>query len=346
MEYFVKYDSMFNIDNRRYVGSKTKLIPWIRKEIISNCKSCKSFCDLFAGTGVVSNSFIDIYDTFYINDFLYSNEIIYKAFFENKKYDIDKLNKIKKKYKEIRIDEISDNYVSKNYGNKFFSNDDAKIIGHIRENIEKKYKNEKINEKEYDILLASLIYSFDKIANTVGHYDAYRKKTKNFEKFEFDLINPIKTQGKKIIITREDSNIISKKIRGDIVFIDPPYNSRQYSRFYHLLETIVKWDKPKLYGTALKPKEENMSDYCRANAPVVFEELIKGLKCKYIIVTYNNTYNSKSSSSKNKITLYEIKSILQNKGKTIILNKTHRFFNAGKSNLENHKEYLFITKVK
>ena len=67
---------MFSIENRRYVGSKAKLMPWIREEIIKNCKNCYSFCDIFAGTGVVTSFLIDLYKIFYINDFLYSNEVI------------------------------------------------------------------------------------------------------------------------------------------------------------------------------------------------------------------------------------------------------------------------------
>ena len=137
-----------------------------------------------------------------------------------------------------------------------------------------------------------------------------------------------------------------KKIKADIAFIDPPYNSRQYSRFYHVLENITKWEKPKLYGTALKPKEENMSEYCKTSAPKAFKDLIDKLNVKYIVVTYNNTYNSKSSSSKNKITLEEIKSMLDKKGETKVFDKPYKFFNAGKTELKNHKEYVFITKVK
>ena len=72
--------------------------------------------------------------------------------------------------------------MSLNYGNKFFSNDAAKLIGFIREDLEKRHnsksKRESISDAEYNILLASLLYSFDKIANTVGHYEAYRKNTK------------------------------------------------------------------------------------------------------------------------------------------------------------------------
>ncbi len=89
-----------------------------------------------------------------------------------------------------------------------------------------------------------------------------------------------------------------------------------------------------------------MSEYCKTSAPEVFKDLINNLNVKYIVVTYNNTYNSKSSSSKNKITLEEIKDILDEKGKTNVFDKPYKFFNAGKTELKNHKEYVFITKVK
>ncbi len=136
-----------------------------------------------------------------------------------------------------------------------------------------------------------------------------------------------------------------RKVKADIAFIDPPYNSRQYSRFYHVLENVVQWKKPQLEGTALKPQAENMSEYCRSSAPEVFADLIKHIDVKYLVVTYNNTYNSKSSSSKNKITLEEIKDILSSKGQTTVYEKKHQCFNAGKTEFDDHKEFVFITKV-
>jgi adenine-specific DNA-methyltransferase len=149
-----------------------------------------------------------------------------------------------------------------------------------------------------------------------------------------------------VSIYRQDTNLLVKNISADIVYIDPPYNSRQYSRFYHILENLAKWDKPKLYGIALKPEAENMSDYCRVNAKSKFVELIKDLKAKYIVVSYNNTYEPKSDSSKNKISLDDIRNILENKGSTKIFEKDYRFFTAGNTDFQNHKEYLFVTKVK
>ena len=97
---------------------------------------------------------------------------------------------------------------------------------------------------------------------------------------------------------------------------------------------------------AMKPKPENMSDYCRNNAKIVFKDLIENLKCKHIIVSYNNTYQSKSSSSENKITLDEIRDILNGKGKTKEQSKAYNHFNAGKTSFDAHKEFVFYTKVR
>ena len=270
------------------------------------------------------------------------NEIIYKAFYGKDEYCLEIMEQYKEEFQHINLDELQDNYFSINFGGKYFSKNDAKLIGEIREEIEK--QKSVLNEREYCVLLASLVYSMDKAANTVGHYDAYRKISNIDDRFVYQLISPEKAAD-KFSIYRMDANKLVQEIEADIAFIDPPYNSRQYSRFYHVLENIVQWKKPELEGTALKPPAENMSDYCRSNAPEAFADLIKNVNVKYIVVTYNNTYNSKSSSSKNKITLEEIEKILSSKGETKVFEKKHQCFNAGKTEFDNHKEFVFITKA-
>jgi adenine-specific DNA-methyltransferase len=331
------------LHNRRYIGNKQKLLDWIFSIIKQDCKNVENFTDIFAGTGIVSRVAINEYKEVVLNDFLHSNNIIYKAFFEQKSFDEDKINNIIRNYNNINSDDLEENYFSKNFGGKYFSYNSAKIIGFIRENIEENKKN--LTDKEYSILIASLLYSVDKIANTVGHYDAYFKKQHIEDKFFLKPIEPISSSS-KISIFKEDANQLAKQIKTDLVYIDPPYNSRQYSRFYHVLENLTKWDKPKLHGVALKPKPENMSDYCRVSAKKRLYELVHSIKTKYFVVSYNNTYNSKSNSSKNKITLEEIEEILNSIGTTKIYEKEHQQFNTGKTEFDNHREYLFITKVK
>lgn len=335
----------FKIANRRYTGSKLKLKDWIKDLILKNCPDCSSFCDIFAGTGVITDTLIDEYNTLIVNDFLFSNEIIYKAFFMNEEFDLSKLLSFKKKYNDLNYDLLDDNYISINFGGKYFEAGDAKAIGYIRQNIEDNKNN--LNEREYAILMASLLYSLDKCANTVGHYEAYFKNKDIARSFIFELITPYDTLklNKKFLIYREDANLLASKVSADIVYIDPPYSSRQYSRFYHVLENITKWEKPQLFGTALKPPAENMSSYCSSSAKTAFSDLIDKLSCKYIIVSYNNTYNSKSSSSENKMTLEDIENILSRKGKTQKFEMPFRAFNAGKTDIQNHKEFIFITEV-
>jgi len=328
----------FQLQNRRYIGSKHRLIEWIFSILDKEC-SGDSFTDIFAGTGIVSAVAAKHFKKIVLNDFLYSNYAIYQAFFGDNGWDTNKINNIILKYNNINGEDLEENYFSQSFGGKYFSKNSAKIIGFIRENIEEN-KN-KLTEREYYVLLSSLLYSVDKIANTVGHYDAYFKKDFIKDIFFMRPIDPIKV--KEVDIFREDANLLAKKIKTDVVYIDPPYNSRQYSRFYHVLETLTKWDKPKLYGVALKPDPENMSNYCRVSAKDKFSELVNDINAKYLVVSYNNTYDSKSNSSQNKITLEEIKAILSQKGKTKIFEKKYRHFNAGNTNFNNHKEYLFVT---
>ena len=337
------YRMAFDIQNRRYTGSKAKIADWIDSIICDNCRCSTSFFDVFAGTGIVTATELDRFNTFYINDFLYSNNIIFKAYFLNSFYRENLINQKFIEYYSLDPDSLGDNYVSKNYGNKYFSIGDSKKIGFIREDIEKNRKF--LNEKEYAILLASLLYSLDRCANTCGHYDAFFQNRTITDSFSYELIRPINTEGKTINIFREDSNILAKKIQADVAYVDPPYSSRQYSRFYHVLENITKWDKPQLFGTAMKPAPENMSVYCKNKAFDFFSALIFNLNVKYLVVSYNNTYNSRSSSSKNKMELDEIKTLLEKRGSTKVFCKNYQAFNAGKTEISDHKEYIFFTEV-
>ena len=333
-------DNRFHLQNRRYIGNKYRLTNWIFSILNKEC-SGDSFADIFAGTGSVGVTASQYFSKIILNDFLYSNYIIYKTFFKKGLWNQNKIKYFIDNYNNINVKNLAENYFSKNFGAKYFSKDSAKIIGFIRQDIED--NKEFFTKKEYHILIASLLYSTDKIANTGGYYDAYFKKQSIKDNFYMCLINPIDTD--KLSIFREDANRLAKKIKTDVVYIDPPYNSRQYSRFYHVLETLAKWDSPQLYGVALKPERENMSDYCRENAKHKFSELVNDINTKHLVVSYNNTYVSKSSSSQNKISLEEIKDILSKKGKTKIFKKDYRCFNAGNTDFNNHQEYLFITHV-
>ena len=332
------------INNRRYLGSKYKLLDFIDETIKNNCGEYNSVFDVFGGTGVVSNYFSEKGKKIYINDILKSNYCIYRAFLGNEKLSENKIKKIIDEYN--KISDLEENYFSKNYKNTYFSENDCKKIGYIRENINKKFENKEINEREKYILIASLLYSMDKIANTVGHYDAYRKKQKLEDCFEMYNLDINKNQTIKNEIYNMDSNELAKKIKADIVYIDPPYNSRQYGDAYHLLENVAEWKKPKVYGVAKKMDRSKIkSNYCTNKASNAFKDLIKNCNCKYIIVSYNNMGQKGNARSQAKISDTEILEILNQKGKVKVFEQDFNFFTTGKTHIDNHKERLFLCEV-
>ncbi len=341
---------MFSLANRRYTGAKTKLLESVDESILKTFdyrnKRNLSFFDVFGGTGVVSEYFAKKpqFSHCIINDFLYSNFVIYQGFFAQDFFDFKKLESLRQEFANLRTKNIKENYYSKAFGDKFFSKNDSKIIGLLREELDRLLETKAINKQEFYILLSSLLYSADRIANTVGHYDAYRKNITLQDRFVYELIEPLKLKA-TLEIYKEDSNLLVKQLleqqrQIDIAFIDPPYNSRQYSRFYHLLENLSQNKKPKLYGVALKPEPENLSKYCKVEAKETFKDLIESLAkvCKILVVSYNNTYTSKSNSSRNKIGLQEIQESLYS--------FDYRAFSSGKTDLKGHKEIIFIGAIR
>jgi len=332
----------FSIQNRRYLGSKAKLIPFIQEVVFSKCKNINSFLDLFAGTGNVAWSFNDIYSTIIVNDILESNYLAYISFFDATPINIEKIGKIISEYNNT--DAKEDNYFSLNFSNTYFSSYNCKKIGYIREDIEIKYKNKELNFRERAILITSLIYAMDTIANTVGHYDAYRLNGDLDKELVLGMLDlpDIKTNLNNKIF-KEDANTLVDKISADIVYIDPPYNSRQYSDAYHLLENVANWEKPQVFGVAKKMDRSKIkSKYCTISAPRQFKDLINKINAKYILVSYNNTANRGANRSQAKISDLEIMEILSEKGRVEVFETSYNQFTTGKTELSDHKERLFL----
>lgn len=333
------------INNRRYIGSKNSLLNNIDKVIKKYYKDYNFvLADVFAGTGVVGNYFANKGSKVIVNDLLFSNFVAYNTWLSDGEYDINKIEEIIGKYNSLNPNKLEDNYFSEKFGNKYFHLNDAKIIGYIREDLERRKKD--LTDREFYILLTSLMYETDKIANTCGHFESFLNKTPK-EKGVILRVPDIKKFQHKNDIYCKDANQLVKEIEADVFYIDPPYNARQYVNFYHVLENLALWQKPEeLEGNSMKFKRNHLkSDYSKAKAPIVFEDLINNIKGKLIVVSYNNTYDAKSGASNNKISEKQIEDILSKKGKLTKYEIDYKFFNAGKTDLKNHKEYLFVCEV-
>ena len=141
-------------------------------------------------------------------------------------------------------------------------------------------------------------------------------------------------------------NILANEIKGDVVYIDPPYNSRQYSDTYHLLDNLASWNKPDVFGKAKKMDRSHIkSKYCSKDAAHEFLDLITKLNIKHIIVSYNNTENTKHGRSNAKISFNQIKNILMKKGKTEINQIDFKAFTTEKVKQKIIKKYYFIVEL-
>ena len=331
----------FQIQNRRFLGNKYKLLGFIEDIVNEKCNGFNSFCDIFAGTGVVGERFNEKDVKIISNDLLFSNYFPLKAFFGSTQINLDVLKEKIDFLNNLKTNQ--DNYFSIHYGNTYFTLENARKIGAIREEINKIADN----ENEEAALITALLYATDKVANTVGHYDAYRKN--------LDTVQPILLLVPDITLEnntnnevfREDANLLIRKISCDVLYIDPPYNSRQYSDTYHLLENLAEWKKPNVKGVAKKMDRSHIkSSYCLKNATQAFEDLIRNADCKHILLSYNNTGDSKDGRSNARISDNDILRILKNKGEVEVFERDYKAFTTGKSNGDGNAERIYYCKVR
>ncbi len=327
------------INNRRYLGNKYKLLPFITRVVNEECSAVNTVADIFAGTGAVASAFTD--KKIITNDIMYSNYICHVAWFGSEEYSEGKIVDLIMFYNEIEVAE--DNYMSENFADTYFSLMDCRKIGFIRQDIEDKYKEGDINARERAMLITSLLYAMDKIANTCGHYDAYRQGVEFEKHLELFVPQPEDNLNENNACYNMDTNKLVKNIEADLVYIDPPYNSRQYCDAYHLLENIARWDKPKVFGVAKKMDRTVLkSDYCTKKATAAFEELIDSIRTKYILLSYNNMAEKGNDRSNAKISDDDIMRILQKKGKVKVFSEDYKAFSTGKSDIKKNQERLFL----
>ncbi len=330
-----------SINNRRYLGNKYKLLPFITSVVEQENLVFDSFLDIFAGTGAVSSAFQE--KQIITNDIMYSNYICNYAWFGAQTYEPENIVELIVDYNSAT--NCGENYMTDNFSDTYFSREDCSKIGFIREDIEEKYNSGLINERARAILITSLLYAMDKIAKTCGHYDAYRKNVEFDSSLELYVPLAKNDNNQNNHCYNCDSNELIKSITADLLYIDPPYNSRQYCDAYHLLENVARWNKPEVFGVARKMDRSKLkSKYCTNEALVAFEDLISNAKCKYILLSYNNMADKGNSRSNAKITDEDIMRVLSNKGELKVFTENYKAFTTGKSDIENNAERLFLCK--
>ncbi|MBZ7994979.1 DNA adenine methylase [Campylobacter canadensis] len=326
-----------------YIGSKLKLSSFIFSEVKSVVNTDLKdfvFCDLFSGTSIVARTFKPYVKQIISNDMEFYSFVLAKNYIEN---NIDEYiaNLLINELNQAILEKKLNGFIYYNYSEfanrQYFTNENAIKIDTARITIEEWFENSYINDKEYYFLLTSLLESADKLANTASVYGAFLKKIKKsalkdlvIEKAEFLPTN------QNNLVFNKNANELIKTIKGDVLYLDPPYNSREYGANYHLLNTIAKYDE-------FIPKgKTGLRDYTRSNwckkAKVYdeLEELVKNANFKYIFLSYND---------EGLLSFNDIKNIFSKYGKYSYVSKDYQRFKADNDRVQKQGktiEYLHI----
>ena len=343
----------------RYIGGKKLLLPYIKEIIESKTNNVKVISDLFSGSGIVSKFFKEEGYNTISNDLMYFCTILLKGTLA-----LNKIPNFKKLIKVINEEPIqylnnlkventnflnTDYFIYNNYspiGNRmYFTEKNALKIDLIRLIIDKWKKEKLIDDLEFYYLLTSLLEAVPYVSNITGVYGAYLKF------WDKRALKDIILEKPKILecntthkIYNEDANELTRKIKKvDLSYLDPPYNQRQYLPNYHILETIAKYDNPNIKGvTGLREYVEEKSKYCvKKEILNTFDDLIKNIKTRYILLSYNTEGLLKQEEIINILKKYGIKNTIE-----VYKIKYNRYKNNLTNDNKNLKELLFFIEKK
>lgn len=286
------------VQRLNYIGSKYQLLSVIHEDICDKTGwtslEGRTVGDLFSGTGIVSWSFREKGAITVSNDSELYSYYITKAFsvsnFTPKlKTILERLNGCDSKHT---------GFVTRNfspYGDcerMFFTVENAQRIDWMRQAVED-LKGE-VSDEEYTFLVASLIIAADAVSNVPAVYGMYLKnfKAKATKKLNIKAIHTMNSSAKSGSRVFNQSVLDGDFPRMDIVYLDPPYNGRQYSKNYFPLNIIAmtpsQANQQMLHGKTGIPDDSFVSPFCQKRmVETSFDSLFRNLKAEWIFLSYN-----------------------------------------------------------
>jgi adenine-specific DNA-methyltransferase len=242
-----------------------------------------------------------------------------KSIFYPSKCSLKKFNEIEERNRNLIKKDFSFKYhlYTKNYSGTWWSAEQCVWIDTIREALDDLYGAKKITKADFYMGLTCLMHAMAYSGQGTGHYaqyrdaktmssmvdiNSYRQKSLEllFEKklksmFEWNISNVIDLKHKTYT---KDYQKCLEKIPKSVVYADPPYAFVHYSRFYHAIETLCKYDFPNLQvkgGDIVKGRyreERHQSPFCiRTQVEQAFSDLFLGTKDSksHLILSYSNS---------------------------------------------------------
>lgn len=291
----------FGLANRKYIGSKVRLLPFLTTHINAVVPEIAVFADPFAGTGVVADHFAPRVGRVVAGDCLYSNFVGLTTFLE---YDgAVSPGALQALVAQLNVLPPAPGYCARHYGGRYFTAENAGRIDAVRGAIAAWSAAGQIDAWTQAALITALLYAADKVANTVGQYDAYLKHLGEapYTADGTHLVDACAYQPLTLAVPRlephagrhrafcGEAEALLSGLEGDVLYLDPPYNTRQYIDNYHVLENIALWQQPPLFGVTQKfDRRGRKSPFSsRRSAGTALAALVEGARFRHVFLSYN-----------------------------------------------------------
>lgn len=148
-------------------------------------------------------------------------------------------------------------------------------------------------DRLYPVLLTALMEAADRVDSTTGQQMAYLKNWAPRSSNPLRLRRPELLAGAGTAIRGDAREVVRTLPPCDLIYLDPPYNQHRYFGYYHIWETLVRWDAPAHYGVACKRADAreaaNSSPFnSRRQIATALAEVIGAARAEVVVVSYND----------------------------------------------------------
>jgi len=284
----------------RYIGNKTRLLPFILRTLKRSGIGVGSVHDAFAGTASVSRALKEKGWSVHSSDLLMSSYVFQRAYVTADTADprledmASELGALPSREGFI-TEHFSPSHRSGGSGRMYFTPENAGRIDAAREELEIWRQTGKVDEDSYYLLLAAIIEGADRVANTAGVYASYMKRWQVNAKRRFEVVAELPIRGgRPAHAMLMDATDAARAIGGvDLLYIDPPYNARQYVAYYHIPEILARgWTDsvPAIRGkVGLLAGEEGRSQWSHGRrVQKLFSGLLAATGARHALVSFNS----------------------------------------------------------
>lgn len=273
----------------KYLGSKRALIPLI-VEMVRRIPNARSVIDIFSGTSRVGHALKACGYRVLANDHNTYAATLARCYVQSDAEDV--LKSAQKLVREFNALKGTPGYFTETFciRSRFFQPKNGERIDAIREAIAAKGLDPELEA----VMLTSLMEAADRVDSTAGVQMAYLKEwsPRSYNDLELRVpkVLPRARHGKGISLCL-DAFEAAKICEAEVAYIDPPYNQHSYLGNYHIWETLVRWDKPPVYGVACKRfdvKTRRSVFNSKRGFSDALRRLLLSLRASVLIVSFNN----------------------------------------------------------